>query len=567
MTITPDYERLLDGLARRRRVDRVDAAAAARARGPKGRAAGRGQPAQRRARLSRGASSCAPTATALPEGVAACAARAPRGPIPTRPRATCSRSCTSRPPASTRATTSPASASAAAPRRRAARSPTARPTSAHTTSATPPAPRATISGSWRSSSCAARSASTSAAQLRILDVTDPIPPDGMVLAPPLDGRMQAAARDALLSLHDDAAGARALARARPGRAPHAGDRRGRQDHRSLARARAAKVASRHAHPPDRRRRLHRLAPRRAARRARRHARRARQLRRDALPRRAAPAQPRARRRPRRVPRGRLPRRRAASSGCSPSARFDVVVHLGALAGVRPSLQQPKRYQRVNIEGTLNLLEACRAHGVGRFVFASSSSVYGAHNEVPLPRARSGGAAGVALRRVQARRRALLLELQRSLRHRHHGAALLHRLRPAAAAGDGDPQVRAPHRRAASRCPSSATAARRATTPTSTTSSTAWSPRSIAVRWARAASTASTTSAARARRRWRGWSSSRRSASARRRSSTASPTSLATCPSPTPTSATPPPSSATRPRCRSRRASRASAPGSKSEPAR
>ncbi|MCU1279201.1 MAG: Epimerase, partial [bacterium] len=64
-------------------------------------------------------------------------------------------------------------------------------------------------------------------------------------------------------------------------------------------------------------------------------------------------------------------------------RFDVVVHLGALAGVRPSLAQPKRYQRVNIEGTLNLLEACRAHDVRRFVFASSSSVYGAHNQVPF----------------------------------------------------------------------------------------------------------------------------------------------------------------------------------------
>ena len=46
--------------------------------------------------------------------------------------------------------------------------------------------------------------------LRILDITDPIPPDGVVLAPPLDGRLQAALRDALLSLHDDAAGARAL---------------------------------------------------------------------------------------------------------------------------------------------------------------------------------------------------------------------------------------------------------------------------------------------------------------------------------------------------------------------
>jgi len=62
---------------------------------------------------------------------------------------------------------------------------------------------------------------------------------------------------------------------------------------------------------------------------------------------------------------------------------DVVVHLAALAGVRPSIQQPKRYQRINIEGTLNLLEACRAHGVKRFVFASSSSVYGARSDVPF----------------------------------------------------------------------------------------------------------------------------------------------------------------------------------------
>jgi UDP-glucuronate 4-epimerase len=60
-------------------------------------------------------------------------------------------------------------------------------------------------------------------------------------------------------------------------------------------------------------------------------------------------------------------------------RFDVVVHLAALAGVRPSIAQPKRYQRVNIEGTLNVLEACRAAGVSRLVFASSSSVYGARS--------------------------------------------------------------------------------------------------------------------------------------------------------------------------------------------
>jgi UDP-glucuronate 4-epimerase len=56
---------------------------------------------------------------------------------------------------------------------------------------------------------------------------------------------------------------------------------------------------------------------------------------------------------------------------------DVIVHLAALAGVRPSIQDPPRYARTNLEGTLNLLEGARAAGVNRFVFASSSSVYGA----------------------------------------------------------------------------------------------------------------------------------------------------------------------------------------------
>jgi UDP-glucuronate 4-epimerase len=66
-------------------------------------------------------------------------------------------------------------------------------------------------------------------------------------------------------------------------------------------------------------------------------------------------------------------------------RFDGVVHLAALAGVRPSIAQPRRYQRTNLEGTMNLLEAARRCGVKRFVFASSSSVYGAreHDAVPF----------------------------------------------------------------------------------------------------------------------------------------------------------------------------------------
>jgi UDP-glucuronate 4-epimerase len=57
-------------------------------------------------------------------------------------------------------------------------------------------------------------------------------------------------------------------------------------------------------------------------------------------------------------------------------RFDGVIHLAALAGVRRSVEAPWRYQRVNVEGTARLAHAMVQHDVGRLVFASSSSVYG-----------------------------------------------------------------------------------------------------------------------------------------------------------------------------------------------
>jgi UDP-glucuronate 4-epimerase len=60
-----------------------------------------------------------------------------------------------------------------------------------------------------------------------------------------------------------------------------------------------------------------------------------------------------------------------------------VIHLAAKAGVRPSLLDPRGYMSANVEGTLVLLEAARQHGVERFVFGSSSSVYGAASEVPF----------------------------------------------------------------------------------------------------------------------------------------------------------------------------------------
>ena len=62
---------------------------------------------------------------------------------------------------------------------------------------------------------------------------------------------------------------------------------------------------------------------------------------------------------------------------------EAVIHLAARAGVRPSLENPFLYETVNVRGTMVLLEACRRYGVSKFVFASSSSIYGIANRVPF----------------------------------------------------------------------------------------------------------------------------------------------------------------------------------------
>jgi UDP-glucuronate 4-epimerase len=64
-------------------------------------------------------------------------------------------------------------------------------------------------------------------------------------------------------------------------------------------------------------------------------------------------------------------------------RFEMVVHLAAQAGVRYSLQNPHAYTASNVEGFLNILEACRHHAVRHLVYASSSSVYGAVTRMPF----------------------------------------------------------------------------------------------------------------------------------------------------------------------------------------
>ncbi|MGL5659487.1 MAG: GDP-mannose 4,6-dehydratase [Cetobacterium sp.] len=64
-------------------------------------------------------------------------------------------------------------------------------------------------------------------------------------------------------------------------------------------------------------------------------------------------------------------------------KIDMVVNLAGLAGVRPSLENPLEYEKVNVGGYLNLLECCKKYGVKKFIQASSSSVYGNNKVVPF----------------------------------------------------------------------------------------------------------------------------------------------------------------------------------------
>ncbi len=75
--------------------------------------------------------------------------------------------------------------------------------------------------------------------------------------------------------------------------------------------------------------------------------------------------------------------RAALDELFAGTKFDQVIHLAARAGVRPSLEEPALYQRVNVEGTVNVLEAGRRNGVKKITIASSSSVYGVNAKVPF----------------------------------------------------------------------------------------------------------------------------------------------------------------------------------------
>lgn len=77
------------------------------------------------------------------------------------------------------------------------------------------------------------------------------------------------------------------------------------------------------------------------------------------------------------------RDRAALESVFQQLKPHSVIHLAARAGVRPSIAQPLLYQEVNVGGTANLLELARRYGIRRFIFGSSSSIYGSSERAPF----------------------------------------------------------------------------------------------------------------------------------------------------------------------------------------
>ena len=108
---------------------------------------------------------------------------------------------------------------------------------------------------------------------------------------------------------------------------------------------------------------------------------------------------------------------------------DGVLHEAARVNVPRSIEDPARSYEVNVQGTLQLLEAARSEGVERFVMAASSAAYG--NSETLPKHEGDGpVAPVSLRVGEGRRGAPAARLRGVLRNEDRGAALLQRLRPA-----------------------------------------------------------------------------------------------------------------------------------------
>ncbi len=119
---------------------------------------------------------------------------------------------------------------------------------------------------------------------------------------------------------------------------------------------------------------------------------------------------------------------------------EVIVHLAAQAGVRYSLENPRAYINANIVGTFNVMECARELRVNHLLMASTSSVYGANEDMPFDETGAGRDSDDALRRNQEGKRIDGAQLRAPVEHPHHYVPLFYRLRPMGPARHGVVQV-------------------------------------------------------------------------------------------------------------------------------
>jgi UDP-glucuronate 4-epimerase len=123
-----------------------------------------------------------------------------------------------------------------------------------------------------------------------------------------------------------------------------------------------------------------------------------------------------------------------------TAKPVAILHLAAMAGVRPSIEQPAYYARVNVEGTTHLLQGGRQAQGRKVPVRQQLERVREHEQGAVPGGGRRVRAGQPVRGHQAGRRAALLHVLAPVQDADGVPAVLHRVRPAAAAGPGDPQV-------------------------------------------------------------------------------------------------------------------------------
>ena len=101
--------------------------------------------------------------------------------------------------------------------------------------------------------------------------------------------------------------------------------------------------------------------------------------------------------------------------------IDLVIHLAALAGVRPSIERPLEYEEVNVRGTMNLWELCNQFNIKKFVCASSSSVYGNNEKTPFSETDNVDQPISPYAATKKKRRGFRTCLSQFIWNRHHSA--------------------------------------------------------------------------------------------------------------------------------------------------